>query len=70
MKPQNIPTCTGKGEVKGSMDWCTAPPVVYSSPHPHGLQDALCLCQLHGGSQGRSFCSLTQFPTNRVSSVS
>ena len=25
MKPQNIPTCTGKGEVKGSMDWCTAP---------------------------------------------
>lgn len=27
MKPQNIPTCTGKGEVKGSMDWCTAPPL-------------------------------------------
>lgn len=27
MEPQNILTCTGKGEVKGSMDWCTAPPL-------------------------------------------
>lgn len=27
MKPQNILTCTGKGEVKGSTDWCTAPPL-------------------------------------------
>lgn len=27
MKPQNIPTFSGKGEVKGSMYWCTAPPL-------------------------------------------
>lgn len=27
MESQNILTCTGKGEVKGSMDWCTAPPL-------------------------------------------
>lgn len=27
MESQNILTCTGKREVKGSMDWCTAPPL-------------------------------------------